>query len=141
MPSERQAQEHMEYNVATARQYVREGRAEEWINLYLHTPPWGQVKIWRFLRRRRLSWIGPVEVELSQLRRTCGPEKGMRYEEDAEYWENAVTEIADGLRDPAALPPLLVCHDRGDFVILDGNHRHEAFRRRGWCSAWVLIGC
>jgi len=95
MPSERQAQEHMEYNVATARQYVREGRAE----------------------------------------------KGMRYEEDAEYWENAVTEIADGLGDPAALPPLLVCHDRGDFVILDGNHRHEAFRRRGWCSAWVLIGC
>lgn len=131
----------MDFNVATARQYVREGRAEEWISLYLHTPPWGQVKIWRFLRRRRLVWIGPIEVELSQLRRTCGPEEGMRYEEDPDYWEDAVTGIADGLGDPAALPPLLVCHDRGEFVILDGNHRHEAFRRRGWRNAWVLIGC
>ena len=104
-PIERQAKEHMEYNVATARQYVREGRAEEWISLYLHTPPWGQVKIWRFLRRRRLSWVGPVEVELSQLRRTCGPEEGMRYEEDPEYWESAVIGIADGLGDSVCAAP------------------------------------
>ena len=128
------------FNVASACRFAQENNAEEWVRLYLHTLPWANVKIWRFLRRQSLSWHGPEEVEISQLRRTCGPEEGMRYQEDADYWEWAVGKIEVGLSDLAQVPPLLVCRLHGALVILDGSHRHEAFRRRGWRTCWVLIG-
>ncbi len=130
----------MIFDLASARQFAQESNAQEWIRLYLHTPPWANVKIWRFMRRQSLNWHGPEVVEISQLQRTCGPEEGMRYREDSNYWEWAVAQIATGLSEPEQVPPLLVCRIQGSLVILDGNHRHEAFRRFGWHTCWALIG-
>jgi hypothetical protein len=54
-------------------------------------------------------------------------------------WERRVTELADGLRNPLQVPPLIVEYRAGVLSVRDGNHRHEAMRRRSWSACWIVI--
>ena len=129
------------YNLATARQYAQEGRIDEWIQDYLNTPAWANPALAAIIQHQKPFWIGPIEVELSQLVRCCGPEEHLRYPQLLAEWEESIAAIATGLEDPAALPPLLVRPVHGVFGIPDGNHRQEAMRRKGWHTGWVLLWC
>ncbi len=129
----------MIFNVATARQYAHEGRTEEWVHAYLNTPAWANTSLSAIIRHQKPFWIGPIEVELNQLVRCCGPEAHMRYPQQPQEWEESIATILSSLDDPSALPPLIVRPVGGVFGIPDGNHRHEAMRRKGWHTGWVLL--
>ncbi len=131
----------MIYNLATARQYAQEGCTEEWLQGYLNTPAWANPALSAIIRYQQPLWVGPIEVELSQLVRCCGPEPQMRYPQPLSEWEDSIAAIVSNLKEPSALPPLIVRPVNGVFGIPDGNHRHEAMRRKGWHTGWVFLWC
>lgn len=131
----------MAHDVASARQAAGGNRLGDWVQEYLTTPGWANEALAAIIRHQNPVWIGPIEVELTQLRRCCGPEEEMRYTETTEWWERSVAGIQETLQEPSALPPLLVRPMHGVLSIPDGNHRHEAMRRKGWRTGWVLLWC
>lgn len=131
----------MVFNLVTARQYAHEGRTEEWLHAYLNTPAWANPALSAIIWHQKPLWIGPIEVELSQLVRCCGPEADMRFPEEPLIWEKSIATILSSLSEPSALPPLIVRPVQGTFGIPDGNHRHEAMLRKGWRTGWVWLWC
>jgi hypothetical protein len=37
------------------------------------------------------------------------------------------------------VPPLIAEYRAGTLSLRDGNHRHEAMRRKGWPACWVIV--
>jgi hypothetical protein len=129
----------IDYTVTTALAYARSHRIEDWIHAYLSTGAWANPGLSRGLRLQRRWWTGPIKVPLADLERACGPEPHMEYRVDAEPWEQRITEIMPGLTHPLALPPLIAEYRAGTLSLRDGNHRHEAMRRKGWTACWAII--
>jgi hypothetical protein len=69
----------------------------------------------------------------------CGTEAHMEYRQDALTWEQAIARLQRDLCDPFQMPPLIVEYRRGLLSVRDGNHRHEAMRRTGWRTCWVVM--
>jgi hypothetical protein len=93
------------------------------------------------LRLQRRWWVGPVRVPLASLTRICGPEPEMEYRTTTNAWDERVTAIMIATIDPETLPPLILELTETGLRLCDGNHRHEALRRRGEESAWAIIWC
>lgn len=127
------------FNVLTAQRYANEGRLEEWIYSYLKTGEWANLGLLEGLQRQQRWWIGPIEVELNLLKRACGPEPGMEYRESEAAWDAHVTRIGQNLSAPLDTSPLIVMYETGELSIRDGNHRHEAMRRKGWRNCWIVL--
>jgi hypothetical protein len=49
--------------------------------------------------------------------------------------------MAAEISDPLALPPFIVEYRDGVLSLRDGNHRHEALRRRGATDFWAIVWC
>jgi hypothetical protein len=135
------------FSVPAVREIAARGRIEEWVQTYLTTKPWANHGLLRGLYKRELLfWWGPLKIELSRLRRYCGPEKDMTFREARKVWEARVGRIAASLTEPLAVPPLLVSPPEGtrppwrelQLDVYDGAHRLEAFRRAGYDAAWCL---
>lgn len=131
----------MIFSVASARQYAHEGRIDEWLHDYLNQEAWANTTLSSIIQYQKPLWIGPIEVELTQLVRCAGPEESMRYPQNPQAWEKSIQAITESLTEASALPPLLVRPIGGVFSIPDGNHRHEAMRRKGWRTGWALLWC
>jgi hypothetical protein len=129
----------IKFDVLTAQQYTREGKLEDWIHAYLNTGYWANRGLSEGLSRQRRWWIGPIEMELADLARACGPEEGMEYRIDAAHWAERTLQMAQSITDPLAVPPLIVEYRQGNLSVRDGNTRHEAMRSKGWPTCWVLI--
>ena len=129
----------MIYNLETARQYAAEGRTSSWVQQYLRREPNGNLALAAALGSRDWIWTGPIEVELSLVRRTLGPETGMPNCEDELVWEARIAELVRGIQNVRELPPLILRGDAGQLTITDGNHRSEALRRLGFSSCWALV--
>jgi hypothetical protein len=121
-----------DFSTCSAQQAAAAGQLEPWIDGYLQGGAWANRGLLEGLQNQSRWWLGPLEVALDRLSRCCGPEPNMEYRVPADAWETHVTALAAGLTEPAALPPLIVMYDNGELSIRDGNHRHEAMRRRGW---------
>jgi hypothetical protein len=65
----------------------------------------------------------------------------MAYRTTSEAWEERVSSIAAAAHDPEALPPLIVEWRGDELGLCDGNHRHEALRRRGEQHVWAFVWC
>jgi hypothetical protein len=91
------------------------------------------------LRKQRRWWLGPLAVRLAPLNRICGPEPEMPYRTQIGWWEDKVCAIA--LIEPERLPPLILEYQGTSLGLHDGNHRHEAMRRRGAEKVWAFIWC
>lgn len=122
----------------TAQEHARAGRLEEWVHAFLADDGWNE-KLLNGLRSRPHWWRGPVEADLGELIRICGPEAEMSYRPHPVLWEIKIRMLQDGLRDPLRVPPLIVEYRYGKRIISDGAHRHEAMRRRGWAKCWIVI--
>lgn len=129
----------MLFNVTTAIDYAKSGQIETWIHAYLTHGEWANPGLAQGLRQQQRWWLGPLQVNISDLTRVCGPEPEMEYKIDPEHWEQRITELMHGLTDPSTLPPLIVEYRSGSLSIRDGNHRHEAMHRKGWPACWVMI--
>lgn len=116
--------------LASAEQFAREGRVEEWVHAYLlsdgHNKPFSDG-----LKLCPRYYHGPVTMPLSLLTRCCGPEVGMEYPEEEEWFDKRVKALRSAIESGGDLPPLIVNYTKGALTLNDGNHRHEAFRRAG----------
>jgi len=129
----------MQFDLATARQFAAEGKLETWIHAYLLGGGWANPGLLDGLKLQRRWWVGPVEVPLTALTRCCGPEPAMEFCMSPEAWEKRVNALAGSLVSLADVPPLIVQYRAGVYSIRDGNHRHEAMRRKGWRTCWIVI--
>lgn len=129
----------MEFTLTTAQQYASSNQLEDWIHAYLSTGEWSNMGLSNGLKLQKRWWMGPVEVPLESLIRCGGPEPHLEYRMNPADWERRVTAIATTLDDVKDLPPLIVQYRSGEYSIRDGNHRHEAIKRKGWLTCWVLI--
>lgn len=128
-----------DFSTTAALSAAKAGQLEPWLYAYLQGGAWANPGLLEGLQKQPRWWLGPLEVTLDRLSRCCGPEPSMEYWVPAEAWDKKVTRLAAGLTDPTALPPLIVEYDNATLSIRDGNHRHEAMRRRGWRTGWVVI--
>ena len=126
------------FDLAAAIQASDAGLLEEWVHEYLHGPG-RNPEFSRGLRLQPRRWHGPLSVPLQSLRRSCGPEADMPFREPLDAWERAVGHFAALSAPVEAFPPLLVRYEQGDLVVSDGNHRYEAFARRGLATCWIVI--
>ena len=129
----------VEFSTAAAQRAAAEGQLEQWIYRYLQAGEWANIGLLQGLQLQRRWWIGPLEAELAWLNRCCGPEPGMEYPVPQLAWDEHITRLSSGLTDPLDVPPLIVVYNAGEFSVRDGNHRHEAMRRKGWLKCWVVI--
>jgi hypothetical protein len=125
--------------VSSAQVHALAGRLQDWVYAYLETDGWND-ELLDALRSRRLWWRGPVQARLSDLERICGPESHMAYHPNVAVWERNIKFLQQNLRSPLEVPPLLVEYrEGGRLIISDGAHRHEAMRRLGWHSCWIVL--
>ena len=119
-----------------------------WIYAFLHSGGAYHRRLADWFAREERFWVGPVEAPLEQLVRRYGPEETMQWKEAPEIWERRVAAILDVLNDPDDLPPMLaraVAATPGDEAgpfrlwINDGSHRHEALKRFGAATGWVIV--
>jgi hypothetical protein len=127
--------------VQGARDAAVAGRIDEWVHAFLTESQGANLKMANGLRMHRRWWIGPVRVPLASLTRTAGPEPEMQFLQDAEGWETRVGAIAAAASEPELLPPLILEYRETHLRLCDGNHRHEALRRRGEEHVWAFVWC
>lgn len=84
-------------------------------------------------------WTGPFEMPLSLMTRCCGPEAGMPFPVSQDHWEQNMVEKSGSWRAGWRPPPFLLSVDGDQFIVSDGNHRHEMLRRVGEERHWVFI--
>jgi hypothetical protein len=131
-----------DFSVRGARSAAAAGLIHDWVDAFLRNDRHGaNLPMAAGLAKQRRWWIGPVRVPLSSLTRICGPEPEMEYRTTRESWEAHVSEIANAAEDSERLPPLILEYRDTGLSLRDGNHRHEALRRRGETHAWALVWC
>jgi hypothetical protein len=127
------------FDLASARRHADAGQIEAWVDAYLTGGYWANPGLSEGLKLAPRWWNGPLELLLTELVRCCGPEPEMEFIWDAGDWAAYTRQMADGLTELSAVPPLIAEHRHGLLSVRDGNSRHEAMRLRGWPSAWALI--
>ena len=63
----------------------------------------------------------------------------MEFRVDPAAWDARTDALAQGFDRLEAIPPLIAEYRDGVLSVRDGNHRHEAIRRRGWPTCWVVV--
>jgi len=131
----------MAFDLASCVIATNSGGIDAWIDRYLSAGPWANEGLRNGLRLQRRIWIGPLRVSLTRLERCCGPEPAMEYVVPAEHWERDIAGLAERLRDPAEVPPLIVEWRSGTLSVRDGNHRAAAMLKAGWTHCWIVVWC
>ncbi len=131
--------EPIDFTVAAALAYAERSQLEEWIHAYLLGGAWANAPLSNGLKLQQRWWRGPVEVDLEAVQRCCGPEPEMEFRVDPAAWGTRTGELAAGFTSLEAIPPLIAEYRDGVLSVRDGNHRHEAIRRKGWRTCWVII--
>lgn len=131
----------LELDSLSAQKWAKEGKIEEWVHKYLLSGKGGRSnpEFSEGLKREKRWWNGPLEVNLSDLCPAVGPEPGMEYEVDKDYWHARTSQLAKSFTDPLALPPLIIEYRAGALSVRDGNTRHGAMSFLGWTTCWVVI--
>ena len=127
------------FDTGSVRRYARERKLEEWVHRYLLAGTWANLGLSTGLRLQKRWWNGPVEVNLIDLSRAVGPEPGMEYQVENDYWIARTSKMAESMSSPLAIPPLIVEYRSGKLSIRDGNTRHGAMSLLGWEKCWVVI--
>jgi hypothetical protein len=129
------------FTVHAAREAAAHGRLEAWVHAYLSSGSWADPAFVAGLRRQPRWWLGPIGVSLARVPRICGPEPGLEYPQDPAPWEARVAAMTAEIADPLALPPFIAEYRDGELSLRDGNHRHEALRRRGVTDFFAIVWC
>ena len=127
------------FDVQSARIHAQQDNLEAWVHTYLLAGSWANQGLSDGLKREQRWWRGPFEVLLVDVIRCCGPEPGMEYRIDPAWWEKRITDLAASFTKLENIPPLIVEYRAGLLSLRDGNHRHEAIRRKGWQICWIII--
>lgn len=129
----------MKYDLASAQDYAKQGRTQEWVVNYLNCPEWANIPLRSLIEKQKPVLTEPREMELSHLICTTGPSKEFKYYEPPEVWNFRIDKILSTLEHPSQLPPLIVRIVGDVFSVHDGTHRIAAMKRMGWSKGWVLL--
>jgi Mor family transcriptional regulator len=131
-------------SLTSARDFARNGRLEEWVHAYLLSD--GHNKEFSDgLKQFERCFLGPVKMPLSLFQRCCGPEEGMRWRIQKEWFDRHVEELEKVIARETDMPPLIVHYlfsekaPEGEFELNDGNHRLEAYSRMGIPEYFVIV--
>ena len=119
------------WSVTTALAAAENGQLESWTHRYVAVAPWANPGLSTGRRLQPRWWRGPLEGPVSVVRRCIGPEPGLNDAIDLQRWETHVRRLCASLCDSLVIAPLIVQYDHGRYMVRDGNHRLEAFRRLG----------
>ncbi|MEK4852926.1 CD3324 family protein [Paenibacillus sp. FSL H7-0756] len=120
----------LDYHPTTnsAKAYSEAGMLEEWIHTYL-----------LFGRRNKgfsdglrlmcRYYAGPLRMPLSLLSRSSGPEGGMMWRVDRDYFEQKVLHWMNDIHAGQDTPPLIVNYAQGELELNCGNPLLEALKR------------
>lgn len=128
-----------EATAASAIAWARAGELEDWVHRYLcgegNNRPFSDG-----LRLARRRFAPPTRMRLDSFVRCCGPEPGMTWRTDAQAFDTRVEAIAKRFAQGGwDMPPLIVQRRGEEYVLSDGNHRHEALTRLGEETYWVIV--
>ena len=86
-----------EYNktLSSAMSYAEENKIDEWIHTYLHDPQKSNVPLSDGLKLFERYYIGPIKMPLDLFERNTGPEEGMKYRIDKDWWPIHVAALED----------------------------------------------
>ena len=124
--------------LASARAYGEAGKTDAWIHLYLNEEG-RNIPFSDGLKLFARYYFSPALFPVSLFKRCAGPEPGMKYRIDRDWWEHRITEMEKTIRENDDLPPLIVHYGDGGFELNDGNHRHKAYENLGIGEAWVIV--
>lgn len=125
------------FDLAGARRAADEGRLYAWLDALLRREPGANRSLAAILRGHRPRLEGPVLLPLDGLTQSAGPGPGFKWPADPERWEADIAALA--ALDPEALPPMVVRDTAGARHLSDGNHRLDAWRRRGEAHGWAVV--
>ena len=130
----------LNYNktLSSAMNYAKENKIDEWIHTYLHDAG-KNIPFSDGLKLFERYYIGPMKMPLDLFERNTGPEKGMKYKIDKDWWPIHVAALEDSIKKDPDMPPLIVHYVDGGFELNDGNHRHQAYQNLGIEEAWVIV--
>ena len=123
-----------EYTLAGARAAAEAGRLFEWVQGKVLREGRANRPLAAILRGQNVLLSGPVEVPLAGLECIAGGEPGLKYSVPMDRWEREIAPLMTG--DPDSQPPVLLRYGRH---VADGNHRVDAWRRRGFSSIWAVV--
>lgn len=63
-------------------------------------------------------------MPLSLFERCCGPEDHMKWQVNAQDFENRVNALIESIQIDHDMPPLIVQYVNNGFELNDGNHRY-----------------
>jgi len=119
---------------------AQNGQIEDWIDAFLRAEG-KNVPLADGLKKQERYWVGPEQVPLKRLTRSCGPEEEMEYRVSTDNWIKKTDLLIEHIKSGGELPPLIVQYGKGVFSIRDGNHRYEAYKKFGLKTCWTLIWC
>ena len=126
------------FTLKGAMDYAKKGLIEAWVHGFLNGP--GHNRAFSDgLKLHRRYFVGPIPVELDELKRCCGPGPGMIYRVDKKGFESIVNGMIHAMRHGWDMPPLIVNYANGYFEVNDGNHRHEALKRIGVKAYYAIL--
>jgi hypothetical protein len=112
---------------------------KEWLISYLEGHGNNQKLADALKENNAIDYSGPIEMELSPMRRIAGSAKeGLKWV-DAD-WENNIQKMVDAIKSGWNPPPLILT-DYWDpkYHLTDGNHRCEALMRAGYEKYWTIV--
>ena len=124
--------------LSSAMEYGREEKTDAWVHLYLNEEG-RNIPFSDGLKLFDRYFISPAEFPLSLFKRCTGPEEGMKYRIDRDWWEYRIAELTKAVQSGKELPPMIVHYVDGGFELNDGNHRHKVYENLGIDKVWVII--
>ena len=128
------------FSVEEARRADEAGRLAEWVTTFLSSPGSDNEPLAADLALRGASFLGPVRLALDDLRPLAGPDDhDVTIPVPGTVWDKKVDAMEESLARGWEPPPLLVSYRGGEYVLEDGNHRHDALRRAGAAHTWAVL--
>ena len=72
--------------------------------------------------------------------RNTGPEEGMKYKIDKDWWPIHVAALEDSIKKDPDMPPLIAHYVEHGFEMNDGNTRLQAYKNLGVQEVNIIFG-
>ncbi len=128
----------MSFTVDEAKMFAEKDDIEEWVHIFL-TNEGDNKELSEGLKLQKRYWVGPVLIELKELKRCCGPEPDMEFVQPRDNWERHIERFQKLIQNGWKMPPLIAANVNGTLSVRDGNHRLEALIRENIKKFWVII--
>lgn len=125
------------FDVEGARRAAAEGWLGEWLVASLRRDPGANRNLAAILKGQEPLLEAPMRMPLAELPQMAGPGPDFKWAKDPAEWEAGIAALLP--LEPESLPPLILRETAGGRHLSDGNHRLDAWQRRGETHGWVVV--